>query len=142
MRITHSAENQLEVYASAFWSRVLAVIFFLAGGAIGYLGWTNWVAGGTLGDGPMWVPLVVGSMFIVAAALVFVAGQSTIHRFDRQQGTVTVKAHSPLRASQQQYALSELSDVVIEENTSQSEDDTKTTAYRIVYLLKNGERVS
>lgn len=141
MRITQSTEKQLEVYDSAFWSRVLAIIFFLAGSAIGYLGWINWVAGGTLGDGPMWVPLFVGAMFIFGAGLVFAVGQSTIHRFDLQQGIVTVKARSLLRASQRQYSLSELADVVVEESISQNDDDTKTTAYRVAYLLRSGERI-
>lgn len=142
MHITLSAENELEVYDSAFWSRVMAIIFFLSGSGMGYLGWRNWIANGTLGEGPMWVPLFVSAMFIFAAGLIFVVGQTTTHRFDRRRGTVTVKARSLLRASQKQYSLLELSDVVIEESVSRSDDDTKTTTYRVAYVLRNGERVS
>ena len=142
MLVTLHTPTHLKIRDSGIWGRLLGVILLLSGGGMSYLGWQNWLAGGALGRGPEWVPFFVGALFLAAGFAILFVARTTTHYFDRQRGKVTVEARSLRGALRREYNLADVADVVLEEHTSRSsEEDAQTVTYRVVYVLRTGERV-
>lgn len=138
----HTA-NRLKIGDSAFWGRVLGVIFaIVAVGLIGF-GSMNWLTNGDFECGSIWATFLVGAMFLVGGLIVFVAAQTTTHDFDRQRGKLSIERQSFFRhRERREYDLANIADAILEENTHRdNEDDSTTVTYRAVYLLKSGEPV-
>jgi hypothetical protein len=91
------------------------------------LGWSQ---------GPNWIFVIVGVIFVLVGLKIALFARKTTHRFERGRGHVSIDSKGLWGSDRYELRLDDIVDVVLDEVRR------KSTSYQVFYITANGERVA
>jgi hypothetical protein len=130
MRVTHRTPETLVVEDRP---DLLAGLLFIGLGSFAVLvGWSQ---------GPSWLFVIVGTVFILVGLRFFILARTRTHRFERQRGLMTMESKGLWQSErrERELRLDSIADVVLEKKQVKGGD--AGIRYWVEYVTTEGERI-
>jgi hypothetical protein len=138
MRIVEQSTDRLVFHDSPWGLRGIGTLFSLSG--TGLLALMIW--GGHSGEHNAWVAVVVGTMFAAIGLAIALTAADRRVVFDRALKVARlIRSGGVLHAQLTEMPFASIRDIALESSSTGSSGNSRSSMYRIVFVLRDGSRV-